>query len=100
MTILTLEEAAAFLKMSPTHLRKHAKQNSVPGKKLGKQWRFVQEVLEEFLVGHIDDYKPKRVRKKKESKTSDFTGSSDTSPILSKVRQEKQNQFWKKNYFT
>ena len=85
--------------MSPTHLRKQAKQNSVPGKKLGKQWRFVQEVLEEFLVGHIEDYKPKPVRKQKESNTSGFTGSSNTSQTLSKARQEKQNQFWKKNYF-
>lgn len=56
MTILTLEEAASFLKMTSHYLRYQAKQGIIPGKKLGREWRFVQEVLEEFFVSHITDY--------------------------------------------
>ncbi|EIF42586.1 DNA binding protein, excisionase family [gamma proteobacterium BDW918] len=49
MKTLDLKEAAAFLKMSPSALRKKARSGRIRGAKPAKQWVF----LEEDLVWHL-----------------------------------------------
>ena len=49
MKTLTLTEAAAFLKVSPSALRAKAKAGIVPGRKVGKRWVFVDMHLAEWI---------------------------------------------------
>ena len=51
ITILTKEEAAEMLQLSPTTLIRKAKKGEVPGRKTGKHWIFVKEHLIEWLKG-------------------------------------------------
>ncbi len=46
---LDLNEAAAFLKMSPEALRRKAKAGEIPGAKIGKQWCFFKHDLVAYL---------------------------------------------------
>ena len=43
---LTTEEAAAYLRMHPEVLKRHARAKTVRGWKLGKDWRFKTEWLD------------------------------------------------------
>ena len=49
MKLLNLPEAAKFLRISKDKLRDLAADGDVPGMKIGGQWRFVQERLEEYI---------------------------------------------------
>ncbi len=47
--VLTLSEAASFLRVSPKTLGDLARRRKVPGKKIGREWRFSQASLERWL---------------------------------------------------
>lgn len=47
--ILTVEEAAAFLKISKRSLYKLLKQGKIPGKKLLNRWRFDRDRLRRWI---------------------------------------------------
>ena len=49
MKTLTLNEAAAFLKLHPEELRRRAKAGLVPGAKAGKCWVFLDVDLADYL---------------------------------------------------
>jgi excisionase family DNA binding protein len=49
--VLTLEEAAHFLRVSPAELEQLALQGRVPGRQLGSYWRFSRAALLEWLAG-------------------------------------------------
>ena len=49
MKLLNLPEAAKFLRISKDKLRDLAAAGDVPGMKIGGQWRFVQERLENYI---------------------------------------------------
>ena len=49
MKLLNLHEAATFLRISKDKLRDLAAAGDVPGIKIGGQWRFVQERLEDYI---------------------------------------------------
>jgi hypothetical protein len=44
-TLLTLEQAARFLRMNPESLRRKAKAGEVPGAKIGRSWLFYEPDL-------------------------------------------------------
>jgi excisionase family DNA binding protein len=48
--ILTISEAAAFLKIGRRSLYKLAKQGKVPGRKLLNKWRFDRESLTRWVA--------------------------------------------------
>lgn len=52
--ILTVTEAAAFLRISKNSLYAYAKSKDdalrIPGVKIGKKWRFHKQVLEQWLM--------------------------------------------------
>ena len=48
---LTLEEAAKYLKMGKSTLYDLARKRSVPAHKMGREWRFDAEELDEWLKG-------------------------------------------------
>jgi hypothetical protein len=49
MRTLDLDEAAAFLRMSPAVLRQKARQGLVKAAKPGKRWVFLEEDLADYL---------------------------------------------------
>jgi excisionase family DNA binding protein len=52
--VLTLAEAAKFLRIKKTVLQKLAQQRRVPARKVGAAWRFSRTGLDEWLRGGID----------------------------------------------
>jgi len=48
--VLTVNDAAEFLGISPYTVRKQARQGLIPGRKVGKEWRFSRESLVEWLA--------------------------------------------------
>jgi excisionase family DNA binding protein len=47
--VLTAEEAAEFLSFNPVTVRQKARSGEIPGRKIGKEWRFSRRVLLEWL---------------------------------------------------
>ncbi len=43
--ILTAKEAAELLKFSEATILRFAQQGTIPGKKVGRQWRFTQDTI-------------------------------------------------------
>lgn len=48
---LTVEEAARLLRLSPYTIRKLARQGRLPGRKVGRSWRFRKDLLLAWLEG-------------------------------------------------
>jgi excisionase family DNA binding protein len=48
--VLTIEELAAYLKISKSALYKLAQKGEVPGQKVGKHWRFRRDIIDQWLV--------------------------------------------------
>jgi excisionase family DNA binding protein len=51
-SVLTLREAASYLRVSPASLEKHAESGEVPGLSVDGKWRFTRTALEEWLNSH------------------------------------------------
>ncbi len=49
--VLNAEEAAGFLGVNPYTLRRKAKAGEIPGRKVGREWRFSRRGLLEWLEG-------------------------------------------------
>ncbi|PFG07855.1 MULTISPECIES: helix-turn-helix domain-containing protein [Marinobacter] len=47
--IMTLEELANYLKISKSTVYKLAQEGRIPGQKLGKQWRFGKQAIDDWL---------------------------------------------------
>jgi excisionase family DNA binding protein len=47
--VLTLPEAAAYLRVSEEALRELAAEQGVPARKIGAEWRFLKTALQEWL---------------------------------------------------
>jgi excisionase family DNA binding protein len=47
--VLTAEEAAEFLGFNPVTVRLKARSGEIPGRKVGKEWRFSRRRLLEWL---------------------------------------------------
>ncbi|WP_373017588.1 helix-turn-helix domain-containing protein [Thiomicrorhabdus sp.] len=77
-TILTSEEAAAFLQMNKTVLMRKAKRGEIPARKPGKRWIFVEEYLREWLKG---DYSTMR-------QVSNSVDTSDKDKHTCQLRKE------------
>ncbi len=51
--IMTLEEVAKYLKMTPQTVYKWAQEGQIPGAKLGKEWRFRRRIIDEWVDSSI-----------------------------------------------
>ena len=49
--VLTLNEAAAYLRVSEADVVKLATSHELPGRKIGEEWRFLKQGLEDWLLG-------------------------------------------------
>ena len=48
-SVMTLEELASYLKVPKSTLYKLVQKGSIPGQKIGKQWRFARVSIERWL---------------------------------------------------
>jgi excisionase family DNA binding protein len=48
--ILTVEEAAAYLKIPTSTIYKLAQENKIPGQKVGRHWRFHRGALDTWIA--------------------------------------------------
>lgn len=51
MDVLTLEEAARYVRVSEKTLREMAKSGRIPSQRAGREWRFLRRALEDWLTG-------------------------------------------------
>ena len=49
--VMTLEEAAKFLRVSSTTLYALVKQEKLPARRIGREWRFSKNAMLEYLKG-------------------------------------------------
>lgn len=47
--IMTLEEVAAYLRLTPQTIYKWAQEGKIPAAKLGKEWRFRRSILDRWV---------------------------------------------------
>lgn len=52
--VLNVEEAAQLLRVSPWTVRELARRGRLPGRRVGKEWRFWRRALLEWLRGEKD----------------------------------------------
>jgi excisionase family DNA binding protein len=52
--VLSVEEAAALLKVPPATVRREARAGRLPGRHVGKQWRFARSALIDWLRGELE----------------------------------------------
>lgn len=50
--VLTLAEAAAFLRLCSHTVSKLARAGQIPGRRIGREWRFLRSELEKYLHGN------------------------------------------------
>jgi excisionase family DNA binding protein len=60
--VLTLEEVANWLQVSPRTLRQWAEAGEVPACRIGKLWRFRRKDIEEWLRGQAESKNSRRFR--------------------------------------
>jgi len=53
--IMTLEEVAAYLRLKPQTIYTWAQEKKIPAAKLGKEWRFIKSLIDEWIIHHFDD---------------------------------------------
>jgi len=50
--VLTLEEAAAYLRLPPETIVRQAAQGQIPGRKIEDTWRFLKAAIDDWLRSH------------------------------------------------
>jgi excisionase family DNA binding protein len=58
--ILTIEEVAAYLRLTPQTIYKWAQEKRIPAVKLGKEWRFRRSIIDRWFDEQMsgDDQRP------------------------------------------
>ena len=51
--ILTIEEVARYLRLTPQTIYKWAQEKRIPAAKLGKEWRFRKSIIDRWLDDQI-----------------------------------------------
>lgn len=53
--IMTLEEVAEYLRLTPQTIYTWAQEKKIPAVKLGKEWRFKQSHIDKWFNDHLDE---------------------------------------------
>ena len=48
--VLTLKDAAQYLRLPLAAVRSHAQRGDIPGRQIGKKWRFLKSALQQWLA--------------------------------------------------
>ena len=51
--IMTIDDLAAYLKLSKSSLYKMLRLGKIPGQKVGRHWRFHKDVIDQWIKGDI-----------------------------------------------
>jgi len=51
--VLTLEEVSAYLRIPASTIYKLSREGSLPAQKIGRNWRFHKDVLDDWLKGKL-----------------------------------------------
>ena len=49
MEVMTVKEVASYIKLHPHTVSQKARKGEIPGKKIGRSWRFQKTVIDEWL---------------------------------------------------
>jgi excisionase family DNA binding protein len=52
--IMTLEEVADYLRLTPQTIYTWAQERKIPAVKLGKEWRFKKSLIDKWFNDHFD----------------------------------------------
>lgn len=55
MELLTLDEVAQLLRLSPPTVYRLAARGDIPGRKVGRHWRFIKDDLVRYLRNQPED---------------------------------------------
>lgn len=55
--VMTIDELAGYLKLSKSTLYKLSQEGKVPGRKVGKHWRFSRPVIDRWLETEVSERK-------------------------------------------
>jgi excisionase family DNA binding protein len=61
--VMTIDELAAYVKVSKSTLYKLVQNGKVPGQKIGKHWRFRREAIDRWLDADSGDAQGQTKRK-------------------------------------
>jgi excisionase family DNA binding protein len=53
--VLTVSEVSEYLKLAESTVYRLAKENKLPGRKVGGAWRFSRKGLDEWLMHPVDE---------------------------------------------
>ncbi|MGE5406444.1 MAG: helix-turn-helix domain-containing protein [Methanosarcina sp.] len=53
--IMTLEEVAEYLRLTPQTIYSWAQEKKIPAVKLGKEWRFKKSLIDKWFDDHLDE---------------------------------------------
>lgn len=53
--IMTLEEVAEYLRLTPQTIYTWAQEKKIPAVKLGKEWRFKKSLIDNWFNEHLDE---------------------------------------------
>ena len=57
--VLTLDELCEYLKLPKSTIYKLVQEGTIPGQKVGKHWRFLKSVVDDYLRGSSQKEKGK-----------------------------------------
>ena len=58
--VMSIDELAAYLKVSRSTLYKIAQEGGLPGQKVGRRWRFHKGAIDDWLRQHPEHLEAKR----------------------------------------
>ncbi|MGE5406267.1 MAG: helix-turn-helix domain-containing protein [Methanosarcina sp.] len=53
--IMTIEEVADYLRLTPQTIYTWAQEKKIPAVKLGKEWRFKKSLIDKWFNEHLDE---------------------------------------------
>ena len=74
--ILTIEEVAAYLRLTPQTIYKWSQERRIPAVKLGKEWRFRKSIIDHWLDEQILSSESGFKHLKKETKKNPDSGGT------------------------
>lgn len=85
--VMTPEEVAEFLRVTPQTVYRGLHQGSLPGAKVGNQWRILRSNLYEFLCGRSLDEPTAEELAESERAWHDYLSGRDPGESLESVRE-------------
>jgi hypothetical protein len=90
--VLTLEEAACYLKIPEVLLKKQALLGQVPGRSIGGHWRFFKPALNQWLSLQMIDHSNKSSKEIFLAQAGIFANDPTLSPMVEEIYTTRRKQ--------